>query len=89
MKLMHISDLHLGKRISDFSMIDDQKGILKKIIETVNEQKPDVILIAGDIYDRSVPSTEAMEILYKEICAAYPDYKIMIAPDVDVSATEL
>ena len=63
MKLMHISDLHLGKRISDFSMIDDQKGILKKIIETVNEQKPDAILIAGDIYDRSVPSTEAMEIL--------------------------
>ena len=63
MKLMHISDLHLGKRISDFSMIGDQKHILEKIIDVVNEQSPDAILIAGDIYDRSVPSTEAMELL--------------------------
>ncbi len=63
MKLMHISDLHLGKRISDFSMIEDQKYILEKILEMVRKEKPDAILIAGDIYDRSVPSTEAMEIL--------------------------
>lgn len=65
MKLMHISDLHLGKRISEFSMIEDQEHILKQITEAVKEETPDAILIAGDIYDRSVPSTEAMELLEK------------------------
>lgn len=65
MKLMHISDLHLGKRISEFSMTEDQKHILKQITEAVKEETPDAILIAGDVYDRSVPSTEAMELLEK------------------------
>lgn len=68
MKLLHISDLHLGKRINDFSMIEDQKFILAKIEEIVERERPDAILIAGDIYDRSIPSTEAMEVFERFLC---------------------
>lgn len=62
MKFLHISDLHLGKRVNEFSMIEDQKYILKEILTIVNEQKPDGILIAGDVYDRSVPTEDAMKL---------------------------
>ncbi|WP_330372051.1 exonuclease subunit SbcD [Pseudobutyrivibrio ruminis] len=62
MKLFHISDLHLGKKVNEFSMIEDQKYILKLILTYVNEEKPDGILIAGDVYDRSIPSEEAMKL---------------------------
>ena len=60
MKFIHLSDLHLGKRVNEFSMIDDQKYILKKILEVIKEEKPDAVLLAGDIYDKSVPSVEAV-----------------------------
>lgn len=60
MKFLHLSDLHLGKRVNEFSMIEDQEHILTQIIGIVDEEKPDGILIAGDVYDRSVPSEEAM-----------------------------
>lgn len=63
MKLMHLSDLHLGKRINEFSMIEDQAYILLKIIEIIDNEKPDAIMIAGDIYDKSVPSAEAVSLL--------------------------
>lgn len=62
MKLVHLSDLHLGKRVNEFSMIEDQKYILTKIINIIDEEKPDGIMIAGDVYDRSVPSEEAMQL---------------------------
>ncbi len=62
MKLIHLSDLHLGKRVNEFSMLEDQKFILKRILGIINDEKPDGVLIAGDIYDRSVPSEEAMQI---------------------------
>ncbi|MBR5577903.1 MAG: exonuclease SbcCD subunit D [Lachnospiraceae bacterium] len=61
MKLLHLSDLHLGKRINEFSMVDDQEYILNKIIEIIEEEKPDAVIIAGDVYDKSVPSAEAVE----------------------------
>lgn len=60
MKLLHLSDLHLGKRINEFSMIDDQEYILMQILKIVGEEKPDAVLIAGDIYDKSIPSAEAV-----------------------------
>ena len=60
MKLVHLSYLHLGKRVNEFSMIEDQKYILTKIINIIDEENPDGVLIAGDVYDRSVPSEEAM-----------------------------
>ena len=60
MKFIHISDLHLGKRFNEQSLIEDQKYILGKIIEVVDNEKPNGVLIAGDVYDKSVPSAEAV-----------------------------
>lgn len=62
MKILHLSDLHLGKRVNEFSMIEDQEYILTKIINIIDEQKPQVVLIAGDVYDKSIPSAEAVEL---------------------------
>ena len=62
MKLIHLSDLHLGKRVNEFSMLEDQKDILNKILVIIEEEQPDGVLIAGDVYDKSVPSAEAVEL---------------------------
>ena len=62
MKLIHLSDIHLGKRVNEFSMLEDQAHILKKILVVVDEEKPNGVLIAGDVYDKSVPSTEAVQL---------------------------
>lgn len=62
MKLLHLSDLHIGKRVNEFSMIEDQKHILTKIINIIDEEKPQGVIIAGDIYDKSVPSAEAVQL---------------------------
>ncbi len=60
MKLLHLSDLHLGKRVNEFSMLEDQAYILTKIINIVDDEQPDAIVIAGDVYDKSMPSAEAV-----------------------------
>ena len=60
MKFIHLSDLHLGKRVNEFSMIEDQKYILIQTINIIDDEKPDAVIIAGDIYDKSIPSEEAM-----------------------------
>ena len=62
MRLIHLSDLHLGKRVNEFSMIEDQEYILTRIINAIDDEKPDVVMIAGDIYDKPVPSAEAVEL---------------------------
>ena len=62
MKFFHLADLHLGKRYNEFSLIDDQRYILGRIIEEVKCERPDAVVIAGDIYDKSVPSAEAVEL---------------------------
>lgn len=62
MKFIHISDLHIGKRVNEYSMLEDQEYILTKIINITDEQKADCVIIAGDIYDKSVPSAEAVEL---------------------------
>lgn len=62
MKFLHISDLHLGKRVNEFSMLEDQKHILRQISGIIDSEKPDAVLIAGDIYDKSVPPVEAVEL---------------------------
>ena len=62
MKLIHLSDLHLGKRVSGFSMLEDQEYILTKIINVIDSEQPDAVLIAGDVYDKSIPPTEAVEL---------------------------
>lgn len=62
MKIFHISDLHLGKSLKEYSFIEDQEYILNKIIDKILEGKPDVLIIAGDIYDTSNPSLEAVRL---------------------------
>ncbi len=62
MKIMHLSDLHLGKRIDNFSMLEDQKDILQKLLCVLDDEIPDVLVIAGDVYDKSLPSTEAIQL---------------------------
>lgn len=62
MKVVHLSDLHLGKRVNEFSMIEDQKYILEQILNIIIENKADAVMIAGDIYDRPVPPVQAVEL---------------------------
>lgn len=62
MKFVHLSDLHLGKRVNEFSMIEDQANILTKILGIIREERPDGVFIAGDVYDKSVPSVEAVSL---------------------------
>lgn len=68
MKFIHLSDLHLGKRVNDFSLLEDQHYILKKILGIVDEQSPDGVIIAGDVYDKSVPSAEAVQLFDDFLC---------------------
>ena len=75
MKFFHLSDLHLGKRLNDFSLIDDQRAVLNQILIQTDVQSPDGILIAGDIYDKSVPSAEAVG-LFDEFLASLARRKI-------------
>ncbi len=63
MKLIHLSDLHIGKRVNEFSMAEDQKYILNQILEIIDQEQPDCVVIAGDVYDKSIPSAEAVQIL--------------------------
>lgn len=63
MKFFHLSDLHLGKRVNEFSLLEDQRDILQKIVVLAKENKPDVVLIAGDLYDKSMPIVEAVQLL--------------------------
>ncbi len=60
MKFVHLSDLHIGKRLNEFSLLEDQQYILQKILNVIDEVRPDGVIIAGDVYDKSVPSTEAV-----------------------------
>ena len=63
MKFFHISDLHLGKRVYEFSMLEEQKELLHTILQKVEEEKPDALLITGDVYDKPVPPMEAVRLL--------------------------
>ena len=60
MRLLHTSDLHIGRRMNGYSLIEDQKHILEEILQIAKDKKVDVLLIAGDVYDRHIPSEEAV-----------------------------
>ncbi len=62
MKLLHISDLHLGRKIYEYSMIEEQKNALNQVLEATDKHNIESVLIAGDIYDKSIPTVEAMEL---------------------------
>ncbi len=63
MRLLHLADLHLGKRLHEFSMLEDQRYILNQILDIIEAEQVDGVLIAGDIYDKTVPSAEAVMLL--------------------------
>lgn len=63
MKWIHTSDLHIGKQLNEISLLEDQRFFLNELCDLAKAEKPDVLLIAGDLYDRSVPSAEAVELL--------------------------
>ena len=62
MKLVHLSDLHIGKRVNEFNLLEDQAYILDEILAVIDRESPDAVIIAGDIYDKSVPSAEAVRL---------------------------
>lgn len=62
MKLIHLSDLHIGKRVNEFNLLEDQAYILDEILDVIDRESPDAVIIAGDVYDKSVPSAEAVRL---------------------------
>lgn len=79
MRFIHISDLHIGKRLNEYSLIKEQEHILGEIIEIIKNEAPDSVFIAGDVYDKSVPSAEAVSLLDKFLgLLADTDAKIFI-----------
>lgn len=68
MKLLHLGDLHIGKSVNDYSMIEDQKYIFHEILMMIDKYQVDGVLIAGDVYDKAVPSEEAVAVLDGFLC---------------------
>lgn len=77
MKFIHLSDLHIGKRVNEVSMIEDQEYILSQILEQTDRIQPDAVLISGDIYDKSVPSAEAVT-LFDNFLFALAERKLQV-----------
>lgn len=69
MKFIHLSDLHIGKRVNGVSMLEDQAYILEKILQQLDRIQPEAVLISGDVYDKSVPSAEAVTLFDDFLCA--------------------
>ena len=63
MRLFHLSDLHLGKRLHEYSLLEDQRDILEKILQAVRQERPDAVLLSGDLYDKTMPSAESVQLL--------------------------
>lgn len=69
MRILHLSDLHLGKRVNEFSMLEEQEYILNQILEIIDNEKPQAVIIAGDVYDKSVPSADAVRLFDDFLCS--------------------
>ena len=78
MKIIHTSDWHIGKIVNEYSMIDDQKYILNKLIKLIDEENIDVLMIAGDVYDRSIPPVEAVELLNETLSKLIIDRNVSV-----------
>ena len=78
MKIIHTSDWHIGKIVNEFSMIEDQKYILNKLTELIEKEKVEAIVIAGDIYDRSIPPVEAVELLNETLSTIVMEKQIKV-----------
>lgn len=63
MRLLHIADLHIGKRVCEFSMLEDQRHVLSQVIDMLGAREADALLVAGDLYDKATPSAEAVALV--------------------------
>ena len=77
MKLLHLSDLHLGKKLNEFSLYEDQKYILQRIVQMICAKQPDCVLLAGDIYDKPVPPAEAV-VLFDDFLNQLAELKVPV-----------
>lgn len=77
MKFLHLGDLHIGKRVNDFSMLNDQEYVLEQIINVIEMEKIDAVLIAGDVYDKQVPSLEAIN-LFDEFLTTIANIEVKV-----------
>ena len=68
MKLIHLSDLHIGKRVNEVSMIEEQAYVFAQILRIIDDEQADAVLIAGDVYDKSIPSAEAVTMFDDFLC---------------------
>ena len=78
MKILHTADWHLGKIVNYVHMTEDQRYILQQFVEIVEREKPDVIIIAGDLYDRSIPPKQAVELLNETLTTLINDYQVPV-----------
>lgn len=78
MKILHLSDLHIGKNVLEQSMIEDQEYILKQVTKNIKKEKIDIVLISGDIYDRSIPPSEAVNLLDDFLKILIKDLKLKV-----------
>ncbi|WP_082234047.1 exonuclease SbcCD subunit D [Halobacillus massiliensis] len=78
MKILHTADWHLGKIVNNVYMTEDQEDILHKLLEIVKTYQPDVIIIAGDLYDRSIPPKEAVDLLNRTLTTLIQEYNIPV-----------
>ena len=77
MKIIHLADLHLGKRVHEVSMIDDQRVMLDSVIDLCSHEQPDVVIIAGDVYDKPIPSVEEIN-LFESFLLALSALNVMV-----------
>lgn len=91
MKIIHTSDWHLGKIFHNRYLTDDQEYVLQQLIDIIKNEKPDILIISGDIYDRAIPPVEAIELLDETLSKILLDYntKIMIIAGNHDSAERL
>lgn len=78
MRILHTADWHLGKIVNGIHMTEDQSYILDKLIDVIRDVKPDVLIIAGDIYDRAIPPKEAVELLNEVLSTIHSEFQIPI-----------
>jgi len=92
MRFFHVSDLHLGKTLHGYELLDDQAFVLEVLVGRIGEAKPDALLIAGDVYDRAVPPVEAIELFdafLRSARAAAPGLQVVVVPGNHDSAGRL
>ena len=78
MKLIHISDLHIGRRLGEYSLVEDQRAVLDDLLALIRAEEPDALLIAGDIYDKTVPAAEAVGLLDDFLTEAVSLTKVLL-----------